>query len=599
MVSAERSGALNFDAADTGRTASEEARGPSLPATRDFFRTLHRYALGIALVTIAVSAAFAWYDRDRAIAEAQSRLAILAQQLAGEIAGADLMNAQIAFANADTTPFGGSISLYLTDFTGRLVAATATRAPIGQQFDAQHLVADSVAASAEAGAGFGTLTAVQSLEAALAGTGGRLYAIAGFAFLVLAGLGLAILLTSRGLLARASAEAERLTAEARAERRKPMHPGKTTILNNLSFGLARWDADGQLVWCNPSYRQMLGIAREHELPGLAYDAVLAQATRPLFYKPIDERDGTRRTEVVCDNGVFLLVEERVVEDGGVLTVATDITPSKHSDHALEAAKEEQRRLARRYHEEKLRAEAASRAKTAFLAHLSHDIRTPLNHIIGFAELIQHQLFGPIGDDRYAAYVQDIKSSGEKLLASFAQIFELAQLEAGNASIRPEDLRISTLFQAMENRFGERARRAGLSLTVQASQDITFSGDKQGITRMLANLLDNAIKFTPSGGKIKLAAWAADDGLVIEITDTGIGMGEDRVSLLSQPFILGESAFGANSAGLGLGLAIARAVAELNGGSLVIDSTPALGTTVAIALPRNRAQGGSQRGSQAA
>ncbi|MEX0628192.1 MAG: PAS domain-containing sensor histidine kinase [Cucumibacter sp.] len=555
--------------------------------------TLTRFAFGVAVLIAALVGLFAVYDRARSISEAEVRLGLLARQVAVAVAGADLMNAQIALASTESAAVGAAIALYLTDANGRLVAATAERAAIGAHFDRDAVATGAVAASAAAEGDFGSITAIMPLEAALAGTGFRLYIATGGGILILLGLGFAVLLMGRSQAERQRQEAVRLVEEARAERRRPMHPGKATILNNLGFGLARWDEEGAMVWCNPAYRQLLGIAPDVSLSGLAYDAVLAQANRPLFYKPIDELDGVRRTEVVCDNGVFVLVEERVVEDGGVLTVASDITATKHSDHALEAAKEEQRRLARRYHEEKLKAEAASRAKTAFLAHLSHDIRTPLNHIIGFAELIQHQLFGPIGDDRYAAYVQDIKGSGERLLASFAQIFELAQLEAGNASVRPEDLRVSTLFQTLENRFGERAKRAGLSFGVSVPQDVTFSGDKQGLTRMLGNVIDNAIKFTPSGGKIKLAAWAADDGLVLEVTDTGIGMGEDRVALLSQPFILGESAFGANSAGLGLGLAIARAIAELSGGSLVIDSTPALGTTVAVALPRTRAQRGAQ------
>src|SRR5690606_18359776 len=119
------------------------------------------------------------------------------------------------------------------------------------------------------------------------------------------------------------------------------------------------------------------------------------------------------------------------------TLISDVTERKRTVEMLDAIREDQRQLARRYHEEKLKAEAASRAKTNFLAHLSHDIRTPLNHIIGFAELMKHETYGPLGDDRYVEYVQSIKASGDHLLKSFAAILGLAELEGGQKVLRQE------------------------------------------------------------------------------------------------------------------------------------------------------------------
>jgi two-component system cell cycle sensor histidine kinase PleC len=599
MVSAEQSGAGNAGIpAEVGNRAeppSEHQDVTPLQAARDRLSGVIALAMGIAATLIVLAGLFAVYDRVRTLGEAEARLGLVAGQIAQAVAKADIIGAQVILEAAQTDSVGAGVNLYLTDSGGKLVAATAEGANIGAHFDRATTASGAVAASATASGEFGAVTAIMPKNAALAGTGWRLVIVVAAAVLLLAALAGAIYALGKRQRDKAIAEEAAAVEAARRAARLSMNPGQTTVLNNLDFGLARWDQDGKMVWANPAYCRLLGIEEDAVLVGLAYDAVLSMAERPLFYKPIDEREGTRRTEVVCDDGTFLMAEERVVEDGGVMTLVTDITEHKHSDHALEAAREEQRKLARDFYEEKLKAEAASRAKTAFLAHLSHDIRTPLNHIIGFAELIQHQLFGPLGDERYESYVQDIRGSGEKLLASFAEIFELAQLEAGNTPIRVEQLTASKLFSTLETRFAERARRVGLDFEISIPEDVDFEGDKQSLARMLGNLVDNAIKFTPSGGTVKLAAWAAEDGLVLEVSDTGIGMAEERIALLSQPFILGESAFGNKAAGIGLGLAIARAIAEVSGGSLVIDSTPALGTTVAVALPRS----GVSRSTQAA
>ncbi|MDB5562421.1 MAG: histidine kinase, partial [Hyphomicrobiales bacterium] len=262
----------------------------------------------------------------------------------------------------------------------------------------------------------------------------------------------------------------------------------------------------------------------------------------------------------------------------------DVTERRRADMLLTSIQEEQRLLARRYHEEKLRAEAASRSKTSFLAHLSHDIRTPLNHIIGFADLIHHQTYGPLGDSRYMGYVEAIKSSGEQLLSSFAAILELAELESGRKPLRLEHCRVEDLVIATTRRFSAQAGRAGLTLAIGSLSGAALSADRFCLERMLGNLVDNAIRFTPSGGKITLAAYSAHDGVVLEVSDTGIGMSEERLSTLSQPFVFADAAFTKEHNGLGLGIAIARAIAELSGGRIAIDSRPAMGTTVAISLP---------------
>lgn len=246
----------------------------------------------------------------------------------------------------------------------------------------------------------------------------------------------------------------------------------------------------------------------------------------------------------------------------------------------------QRDIQQAYREEKIRAQEANRSKAAFLAHLSHDIRTPLNHIIGFADLIGHQTYGPVGDKRYLTYIQSIKQSGEDLLLSVADVLELAQLESGQRILSAEEILVDDLLTGLRKRFEPRAARCGVILDVDCFCASVLIGDRMGFERMLENVLDNAVRFTPAGGKIRLSAWVADDSVVLEVTDTGIGISPDRMSKLLTPFTLTDASKRKEHGGLGLGLAISQALAELSGGEIAIDSTPAIGTTVAISLPFN-------------
>src|SRR5690606_16671403 len=216
------------------------------------------------------------------------------------------------------------------------------------------------------------------------------------------------------------------------------------------------------------------------------------------------------------------------------------------------------------------------------------------HIIGFADMMRQQAFGPLGDRRYLDYVNGMKDSGERLLGFFASILELAELESGQKPMQAEQFEIDDMLTTVTRRFAGQAQRAGLSLKVGAPCGARLVGDRFAIERMVGNILENAVRFTQTGGKVSVAAYAAADGVVLEITDTGIGMGPERLEALSQPFAFGDAALARQHGGAGLGIAIARAIAELSGGRLAIDSRPALGTTVAISLPLRTAEAAQVR-----
>ncbi len=288
--------------------------------------------------------------------------------------------------------------------------------------------------------------------------------------------------------------------------------------------------------------------------------------------------------------VLLLIWQR---QGGGASAAIDQNADDARTNTQVQMEAEQRAMRQKLLEEKFRAEAASRAKTSFLAHLSHDVRTPLNHIIGFADMISHETYGPLGDARYLNYIKDIKTSGERLLGSFTDIMELAQIEGGQLTLRKEPMTVESAMDVVANRFNDAARRANITFEVSTPQDALLYCDRICIERMLGNIVQNAIQFTPAGGRIFMAGWVAEDGVVIEVSDSGIGIPEERLKELSQPFALGDAAFTRETKGVGLGIAISRAIAELSGGLMEIDSNPAVGTTVAICLPRHKEAAKSQ------
>src|SRR5690606_8181626 len=140
---------------------------------------------------------------------------------------------------------------------------------------------------------------------------------------------------------------------------------------------------------------------------------------------------------------------------------------------------------------------------------------------------------------------------------FATILELAELESGQKALRMDVVPVDELIASVAKRFRDQIKRAGISLAIGQNCGAILCGDSLGLARMAGNIVENAIRFTPAGGRINFAAYAADDGVVIEISDTGIGMSEDRLDAISQPFALGDATFTRDGVGPGLGISIAR------------------------------------------
>jgi signal transduction histidine kinase len=231
------------------------------------------------------------------------------------------------------------------------------------------------------------------------------------------------------------------------------------------------------------------------------------------------------------------------------------------------------------------AEQANRAKTMFLANMSHELRTPLNAVIGFSELMHGQIYGPLGDARYRDYASRISGAGRHLLELIGNILDMSKIESGRYEIEREDLIADLLLRDCLELMRERARQGGIKLVLETEGPQQVSADSRALKQILLNLLSNALKFTPSGGRVITRSVVTGDTFVLSVTDTGIGIPEDELEQLGNPFVqLRRSMAVTSQPGTGLGLALVRALAEMHGGTMHIESVEGQGTTVSVAIP---------------
>jgi signal transduction histidine kinase len=232
------------------------------------------------------------------------------------------------------------------------------------------------------------------------------------------------------------------------------------------------------------------------------------------------------------------------------------------------------------------AEAANHAKSEFLANMSHELRTPLNAIIGFSEIIAHELFGPIGNERYRDYMKDIHKSSLHLLSIINDVLDMSKIEAGKLELSKEPLKLQRAIGDVVRMMRERAdsRHIALSTTL-SDEDVELWADERAIKQICLNLLSNAIKFSREGGEVAIRVTAdRPDFAVVEFADRGIGMSEDELERALQPFGQAKPSTTRNYGGTGLGLPITKGLIEAHGGKLAIESQAGQGTVARVFLP---------------
>jgi two-component system cell cycle sensor histidine kinase PleC len=295
---------------------------------------------------------------------------------------------------------------------------------------------------------------------------------------------------------------------------------------------------------------------------------------------IEQRNYEMEFRIIRPTGEvrFILLQGRceLDEEGDVIAlfgIMQDITERTQHERELCEAKES--------------AERAYAAKSQFLANMSHELRTPLNAIIGFSEMIERQMLGPIGTEKYLDYIGGIRQSGEHLLDLISDILDMSKIEAGKYTLDVEEFNLFKVMRLAIHMIEGRALDGGVKVvsSIPEEGDLHITGDRRAIMQMILNILSNAVKFTDEGGEVRVTCQTEDDRIEICVEDTGIGIPANKLRYVTRPFEQAANQFTRNHEGSGLGLAITKELAELHGGVLVIKSTVGVGTTVRITLPR--------------
>jgi signal transduction histidine kinase/PAS domain-containing protein len=350
-------------------------------------------------------------------------------------------------------------------------------------------------------------------------------------------------------------------------------------LDNLFESIAVFGSDGRLKLHNPAYRKIWGL-EEADLAGEPHVSEIVEKTRAFY----DDRGDwpAVKDEIIAKvtdhaptigaldrrDGSVLQLATVPLPDGNVLLTCLDVTDTARVERALRERNEA--------------LETAGQLKSEFIANVSYELRTPLNAIIGFAEILANQYFGTL-NQRQLDYSRGILDSSHRLLSLINDILDLATIEAGYMTLEPAPIDVREMLLGVMTLTRERARNQNLDLSLRCPASIgSITADERRLKQALFNLISNAIKFTPSGGSIRVEARRQDGGLVLAVTDTGVGIPAADQARIFDKFERGDPQ--APQSGAGLGLSLVKSLIELHGGTVTIESKPETGTAVRCRLP---------------
>ncbi|MEM9496268.1 MAG: ATP-binding protein [Pseudomonadota bacterium] len=376
-------------------------------------------------------------------------------------------------------------------------------------------------------------------------------------------------------------------------------------IESIPEAFVLWDAKGRLAVWNKRFANIFRIPAKVMRPGLTVDEIatcagVAGDVLATHFGPLAE-GASNNVEVALPGSRWAHVSRRKTMEGGHVCIAANVTDLKRRARAqkvkerelertvddLEASRRQLSEAIRKYQHEKHRAEEASRSKSEFLANMSHELRTPLNAINGFSEIMQSELFGPLGDDKYKDYVSDILASGRHLLELIDDVLDMSKIEAGRLTLEPKRIDLDRALDEAVRLIAKRASDAGVHLNASIGHAPPVWADNRAVKQVALNLLSNAIKFTPEGGEVTLTAEADLDGVTIIVADKGCGIARERLQKLGSPFETVSDARDANPAGSGLGLALSKSLMDMQGGILAIASQPGKGTVACATFPRRK------------
>ena len=366
-------------------------------------------------------------------------------------------------------------------------------------------------------------------------------------------------------------------------------------LRSTSDAFVVWDKYDRLVLWNAQYEGFFGFTPGNLQVGMDRATIDYHASTAIRDRRAMDGDA-KATEIELADGRFLRWLENSTEDGGRVTVASDVSEIRYREEelrrnqdvlesnvsTLQSMQGQLLELAQSYEQEKIRAEEANQSKSEFLANMSHELRTPLNAINGFSDIMQKEMFGPLGDPRYREYVNDILFSGKHLLSLINDILDMSKIEAGKMTLNIDRFSITDTIESVIRIVRGRAEENRLKLLFTPVQTQALEADPRAVKQILLNLISNAIKFTPEGGVVRVTCEPKSAGVVVRVSDSGMGISEDDLIRLAQPFE--QASNNKSGEGTGLGLALSKSLVELHGGNFHIASKLGEGTTITFTLP---------------
>ncbi len=347
-------------------------------------------------------------------------------------------------------------------------------------------------------------------------------------------------------------------------------------LDNLAEGLAVFGSDGRLQLYNPTYVKIWNF-KKRDLKRTPHISRLVEQKKPLF----DDKNWESIREELTNSGIMRdekkgrieLKDGRILEyvtvplpDGGMLNRYSDVTDTLRVEQALR--------------EKNAALEEAERLKLDFLANVSYQLRTPLNAMLGFAEVLEKEYFGPL-NERQMEYAAGMLDAGGKMISLVNDILDLSTIEAGYLELQISEFDVSKMIATIKELTEEWARKQDIQLKIEMDENIgTMEADERRMKQVLLNLTSNAIKFTPSKGTIVIKVFKEDRKIHLSVSDNGEGIAKEDQSRIFGPFVQSKQ----KNEGAGLGLSLVKSIIELHKGTIKLESVEKKGTTITCILP---------------
>ena len=371
----------------------------------------------------------------------------------------------------------------------------------------------------------------------------------------------------------------------------------TELFDQIPEPIAYFDADDRLSACNLSFRNHFPIVIESEFLKRATAGPVssqAGAAAPSRFLPPAANSSGKGLPVSLPATITTARKSdfapdiRKTPDGGTLLTLRDLSQQNRLEADYRKRMDALMSEMEAAHQAKEDALSLAKSRKDFLTTVSHELRTPLNAILGFSEMITNEMAGPVENERYLEYAQIIHSSGVHVLSLVNDLLDLSKLDAGKLELQVEPVEILKIIIDCVRCVGPQANRGRIGISVHVFDGVDrLCGDSKRLRQMLLNLLSNALKFTRVGGEITIDVFRRGEDVAISVSDTGIGIRAEDIPKALEPFGQVENEMSDKHPGTGLGLPLTKELAELHGGSLTMESSVDVGTTVTILLPPDR------------